>query len=186
MIDVLEEEPSTAGEGWRKMAATSGSDNMESERLARRTTFGLITYPRYVHQPDFVSEQASLYSMRSNLNLSPASPPRSTGSAPAPTRQDPSHGSNSSRPSTASSSGAISYARSLARTESITSDGRRRGVFSDLVQSHPLFPLSGTTFALEVGAVVVVRVVALLCCRVQVRLILPLRGMLGAIARLHR
>lgn len=65
--------------------------------------------------------------MRSHL--SPSSPPRSTGSAAA-SRRDLSYGSNSSRPSAHSagdgSSGALSFAQSLARSGSITSDGRKR------------------------------------------------------------
>ncbi len=63
--------------------------------------------------------------MRSHLT--PISPPRSTGSAPASTRRDLSYSSNSSRPSAGGSSGALSYAQSLARTGSVTSDGRKRG-----------------------------------------------------------
>lgn len=43
-IDVLEEEPPTAGESWKSMAAaTSGSGGAGGERLARRTTFGLVS-----------------------------------------------------------------------------------------------------------------------------------------------
>jgi len=60
-----------------------------------------------------MSEQASLHSMRSHINPSV----RSTGSAPASRRDGSSSiGSASSRPS----------AHSLARTGSISSDGRRR------------------------------------------------------------
>lgn len=43
-IDVLEEEPPTAGEGWRSMAAvTSISSGGDVERLARKTTFGMVS-----------------------------------------------------------------------------------------------------------------------------------------------
>lgn len=44
-IDVLEEEPPTAGEGWRSMAAaTSINGDDDVERLARRTTFGMVSF----------------------------------------------------------------------------------------------------------------------------------------------
>jgi len=43
-IDVLEEEPPTAGEGWRSMATvTSTSSGDDVERLARKTTFGVVS-----------------------------------------------------------------------------------------------------------------------------------------------
>lgn len=129
-IDVLEEEPPAAGEGWRSMAAATSTGGGDGERIARRTTFGL---PTYVPGLDLTSEQGSLHSMRSHV--SPASPPRSTGSAAASTRRELSYGSNSSRPSAHSAarstgtggSAALSFAQSLARSGSITSDGRKRG-----------------------------------------------------------
>lgn len=41
-IDILEEEPPVAGEGWRSMASTSGGEG-EGEHHGRRTTFGLVS-----------------------------------------------------------------------------------------------------------------------------------------------
>jgi len=41
---VLEEEPPTAGEGWRSMAAvTPTNSGGDVERLARKTTFGVVS-----------------------------------------------------------------------------------------------------------------------------------------------
>jgi hypothetical protein len=48
-IDVLEEEPPAAGEGWRSMAAIlSLVGGSEGERLARRTTFGTVSSTLHV------------------------------------------------------------------------------------------------------------------------------------------
>jgi len=74
--------------------------------------------------------------MRSHVG--PSSPPRSTGSAAASTRRELLYGSSSSHPSTFSAarstgtngSAALSFAQSIARSGSITSDGRRRGYIS--------------------------------------------------------
>jgi hypothetical protein len=43
-IDVLEDEPPTAGEGWRFMASSSGSGGA-GEQHGRRTSFGLVSIP---------------------------------------------------------------------------------------------------------------------------------------------
>lgn len=43
-IDVLEEEPPTAGEGWRSMAAVTATSIGGDERLARKTTFGVVSF----------------------------------------------------------------------------------------------------------------------------------------------
>lgn len=113
-IDILEEEPPNAGEGWRTMASGLFGP------AGRRTTFGL---PQYVYQPDFLSEQGSLHSMRSHM--APSS--RSTGSASASRREmGGSFGSNSSRPSAYSAVSATH--NSLSRQGSLGSDGfgRRR------------------------------------------------------------
>lgn len=102
-IDILEEVPPMAGQSWRSLSDTN-----------KRTTFGL---PNYMQTPDYVSEQASLHSMRSHL--SPRSS-RSAGSAAA-SRRDGS-GSQSSRRTGSSSSGP-----SLVHSNSLSSDGRRHG-----------------------------------------------------------
>jgi len=88
-------------------------------RSTHQTDFN-IPQPKVVHPGFIPSEQGSLHSMRSHIN-----PPsvRSTGSAPA-SHHSGSLSSNSSRPSAHSASGSI--ARSLGRTGSIISDGRRR------------------------------------------------------------
>lgn len=116
-IDILEEEPPNAGEGWRTIASGLFGP------AGRRTTFGL---PQYVYQPELLSEQGSLHSMRSHL--APSS--RSTGSASA-SRMGGSFGSNSSRPSAYSVASAAN--NSLNRQGSIGSDGfghRRVGPIS--------------------------------------------------------
>lgn len=109
-IDVLEEEPPSAGDGWRSLAGVvpSGVDE-----VGRRTTFGL---PHFIHQPGHSSEQGSLHSMRSHLSPGSRS---SAGSAPASLR-DPSTGSGSSK-----SHGTAGHS-SLAHSGSISSDGRHR------------------------------------------------------------
>ena len=74
--------------------------------------------------------------MRSHVG--PSSPPRSTGSAAASARRELLYGSSSSHPSTFSASRstgtngstALSFVQSIARSGSITSDGRRRGYVS--------------------------------------------------------
>lgn len=83
-----------------------------------------LLQPQYVYQPDLLSEQGSLHSMRSHM--APSS--RSTGSASASRREmGGSFGSNSSRPSAFSVASAAN--NSLSRQGSIGSDGfgRRRG-----------------------------------------------------------
>ncbi|KAF8151037.1 hypothetical protein B0H34DRAFT_666363 [Crassisporium funariophilum] len=113
-IDVLEDAPPDAEQGWRRMANSAG---MNLGDAGRRGTFGLV---RFVHGPGFMSEQGSLHSMRSHF--APSS--RSTGSAPASRRDGSgSVGSSSSRPSAHSG---FSLAHSLPRTGSISSDGRKR------------------------------------------------------------
>jgi len=48
-IDVLEEEPPTAGEGWRSMAAvTPTNSGGDVERLARKTTFGVVSLHSFI------------------------------------------------------------------------------------------------------------------------------------------
>lgn len=42
-IDVLEEEPPSAGEGWRSIAAATTGGGAGDERLGRRTTFGIVS-----------------------------------------------------------------------------------------------------------------------------------------------
>ncbi|KAK0444251.1 uncharacterized protein EV420DRAFT_1009285 [Desarmillaria tabescens] len=106
-IDILEEEPPSAGDGWRSLAGVVPSS---VDEVGRRTTFGL---PQFIHQPGHPSEQGSLHSMRSHLSPGSTS---SAGSAPASLR-DPSTGSSKSR-GTASSS--------LVHSGSISSDGRHR------------------------------------------------------------
>ncbi|GLB44784.1 hypothetical protein LshimejAT787_1801210 [Lyophyllum shimeji] len=110
-IDVLEEAPPVAGEGWRSLAAEQGIFN------SRRATFG-----QYVPPSDFASEEASLYSMRS-----PISPAHSRSTGSAPSRRDLS-GSTSSHPSAFSTAARThSSGHSLAHSGSISSDARKRG-----------------------------------------------------------
>lgn len=109
-IDILEEEPPSAGDGWRSLAGVVPSS---VDEVGRRTTFGL---PQSVHQPGQYSEQESLSSMRSHLSPGSRS---SAGSAPA-SRRDLSVGTGSSK-SQGTASGS-----SLAHTGSISSDGRHR------------------------------------------------------------
>ncbi|KAF8071541.1 hypothetical protein FPV67DRAFT_1481671 [Lyophyllum atratum] len=114
-IDVLEEEPPVAGEGWRSLAAEQGV-------MGRRTTFGQFVPP----PAGLSSEEASLYSMRTHLSPTHS---RSTGSAPASSRRDLS-GSASSRPSAfsvAAHTHSSSGGHSLAYSGSISSDLRKRG-----------------------------------------------------------
>ncbi|PBK89015.1 hypothetical protein ARMGADRAFT_1167792 [Armillaria gallica] len=109
-FDILEEEPPSAGDGWRSLAGVvpSGVDE-----VGRRSTFGL---PHFIHHPGHSSEQGSLHSMRSHLSPGSRS---SAGSAPASLR-DPSTGSGSSK-----SHGTAGHS-SLAHSGSISSDGRHR------------------------------------------------------------
>ncbi|KAF8963170.1 hypothetical protein BDZ97DRAFT_1920059 [Flammula alnicola] len=119
-IDVLEEAPPDAEQGWRTISSAAGFVDP-----GRRGTFGT-----FVQGPAIMSEQGSLHSMRSHF--SPSS--RSTGSAPASRRDlGGSMGSNaSSRPSMHSSiaSGFSAAAHSLVRAGSISSDERRRNATS--------------------------------------------------------
>ncbi|KAG5641865.1 hypothetical protein DXG03_004089 [Asterophora parasitica] len=122
-IDILEEAPPPAREGWRTLAAE------HDHRGSQRTTFGHVraarldpllsidrSFPQFVTPFDNVPEEASLYSMRSHL--SPAHS-RSTGSAPGSRRDGSgSIGSGSSRPS--------AFAQSLSHSSSISSDARKR------------------------------------------------------------
>ncbi|KAH0585609.1 hypothetical protein J132_06789 [Termitomyces sp. J132] len=112
-IDILEEAPPAAGEGWRNLAAEQGI-------LARRTTFGIP-----ISSPDIMSEQGSIYSVNSHLGPTPT---RSTGSDPASARRDLSGSisSASSRPSVFSAVRTHSSGRSLAHSESVSSDARKR------------------------------------------------------------
>jgi hypothetical protein len=109
-IDVLEEAPPSAGEGWRSLAAFMAGDS------ERRTTFGLPTFIHGRHPS--VSETGSLHS-----HLSPNSA-HSTNSAPVSSLHalTGSMGSASSRPS------AHSQARSgnSGMSGSVSSDGRLR------------------------------------------------------------
>ncbi|PPQ83982.1 hypothetical protein CVT25_000528 [Psilocybe cyanescens] len=102
-IDVLEEEPPNAEQGWRTISSTgSGGAGGGGFDPSRRGTFGL-----FMPGPGGLSsEQGSLHSMRSHFTPSN----RSTGSAPAGSHM----GSTSSR------------AHSLLRTGSISSDERKR------------------------------------------------------------
>ncbi|KDQ59141.1 hypothetical protein JAAARDRAFT_33873 [Jaapia argillacea MUCL 33604] len=111
-IDVLEQDPPTAGSSWRSLTS-SGATGEE-----RRLTFGR---PTVVHPHELtISEQGSLHSMRSHL--SPLSG-RASGSAAASSRHV--YGSNSSRPSGHSHTRtASSGINSLAHSGSISSDLR--------------------------------------------------------------
>jgi len=105
-LDILEEGPPEAENGWRSIAAGSN----------RRGTFGT-----YVQGNDFASERASLHSMRSHLSPST----RSTGSAPVGRFEMGSVNSGASRPS-AHSRSASSGMHSLVHQGSISSDSRRK------------------------------------------------------------
>ncbi|OJT13900.1 hypothetical protein TRAPUB_9569 [Trametes pubescens] len=116
-IDVLEDEPPSADNGWRSLAGGFRPSD------GRRTTFGV---PMVVHPRDALhSERGSLHSMRSHL--SPNSSMSPAGSAPASTRHTMT-GSGSSRPSDSSHSRGPtgSSGASLAHTNSISSEDRRR------------------------------------------------------------
>ncbi|KIM39287.1 hypothetical protein M413DRAFT_447231 [Hebeloma cylindrosporum] len=114
-VDVLEEAPPDAEQGWRTISSGGFIDP------GRRGTFGML-----VHGTGFMSEQGSLHSMRSHFSPSIHG---STGSAPS-RRDIGSLNSNSSRPSAhsvARSQGSgFSVAQSLVRTGSISSDERKR------------------------------------------------------------
>ncbi|KAG6861617.1 hypothetical protein C0995_014056 [Termitomyces sp. Mi166 len=112
-IDVLEEAPPSAREGWRNLAA-------EQSILARRTTFGIP-----ISSPDIMSERGSLHSAYSHLSPTQT---RSTGSDPASSRRDLSGSisSASSRPSALSAARTHNSGRSLAHSESVSSDARKR------------------------------------------------------------
>ncbi|KAJ8520766.1 hypothetical protein ONZ45_g2495 [Pleurotus djamor] len=127
-IDILEELPPSAGEGWRSLAqAHGGGDRLgHLMDLDRRRTFGMP--PHITHPTDITSsEHGSLHSMRSHLAPGSA---HSSGSAPA-SPPSSSHGrmwtsgsigSNSSRPSarsaalSGSSGSALSHQGSFTRT----------------------------------------------------------------------
>ncbi|KAI0636138.1 hypothetical protein C8Q77DRAFT_622516 [Trametes polyzona] len=116
-IDVLEDEPPTADNGWRSLAGGFRASD------GRRTTFGI---PTVVQPRDALhSERGSLHSMRSHL--SPHSSMSPAGSAPASTRHTL-NGSSSSRPTNSSHSRGPtgSSGASLAHSSSISSDDRRR------------------------------------------------------------
>jgi len=115
-IDVLEDEPPRAGDGWRVLARNANVSQTE-----HRSSFGI---PQFVYSHDLtaISEVGSLHSMRSHLNPFSA---RSSGSAPASSRHNFS-GSNSSKPSGHSHGRTTSSGISLAHSGSISSDGRRR------------------------------------------------------------
>jgi len=116
-IDVLEDTPPRAGDGWRAIARNATL----SHPAEHRTSFGVA---QFIHPRDIttISEVGSLQSMRTHLN--PTSP-LSSGSAPASLRRDLT-GSNSSRPSKYSQSQTASSARSLVHSSSISSDEQRR------------------------------------------------------------
>ncbi|CAL1715776.1 unnamed protein product [Somion occarium] len=115
-IDVLEDEPPRAQQGWRSLAGGAGEGGI---RDGRRTTFGT---PVVVHQQSHTSDEASLHSMRSHLSPNASRSP--AGSAPA------SHhtltGSNSSRPSAHSHSRTGSSGLSLSHSSSVSDFDRRR------------------------------------------------------------
>ncbi|KAH9902485.1 hypothetical protein C8Q73DRAFT_7206 [Cubamyces lactineus] len=116
-IDVLEDEPPAANNGWRSLAGSFRPTD------GRRTTFGvpMVVQPRDALQ----SERGSLHSMRSHL--SPYSSISPTGSAPASSRHTMT-GSNSSRPSASSHSRGPtgSSGGSLVHSPSISEEDRRR------------------------------------------------------------
>jgi hypothetical protein len=136
-IDVLEDTPPRAGDGWRAIARNATL----SHPSEHRTSFGV---PQFVHPRDLtaISEAGSLHSMRSHLN--PMSP-LSSGSAPMSLRHNLT-GSNSSRPSKYSHSQTASSARSLTHSSSISSNDRRRtrGAVSPALSAFgPDSPLMG-------------------------------------------
>ncbi|OSC98533.1 hypothetical protein PYCCODRAFT_1375142 [Trametes coccinea BRFM310] len=116
-IDILEDEPPSADNGWRSLAGSFRPND------GRRTTFGVptVVQPRDALQ----SERGSLHSMRSHL--SPHSSMSPAGSAPASSRHTLT-GSGSSRPTASSHSRGLtaSSGGSLAHSSSISSDDRRR------------------------------------------------------------
>ncbi|OCH94869.1 hypothetical protein OBBRIDRAFT_788867 [Obba rivulosa] len=114
-IDVLEEEPPVAQEGWRSLATGDAQGS-------RRMTFG---FPMVVQQPTaLVSEQGSLHSMRSHLF--PSAPMSPIGSAPASSLHTQS-GSGSSRPSMSyhSQQPTASSAGSHDHSSAVSSEDRR-------------------------------------------------------------
>ncbi|EED79997.1 predicted protein [Postia placenta Mad-698-R] len=118
-IDVLEEAPPTAQDGWRNLSGIGRAPGED-----RRTTFGMVhsTQPEVVHpRAALNSEQGSLHSMRSHL--SPHSPLNTSGSAPASSLHT--HHSSSSRPSMHSQGLTGSSGGSLAHSNSISEDDRR-------------------------------------------------------------
>ncbi|KAI9056801.1 hypothetical protein FKP32DRAFT_1584954 [Trametes sanguinea] len=116
-IDILEDEPPSADNGWRSLAGSFRPND------GRRTTFGV---PTVVQPRDALhSERGSLHSMRSHL--SPHSSMSPAGSAPASSRHTLT-GSGSSRPTASSHSRGLtaSSGGSLAHSSSISSEDRRR------------------------------------------------------------
>ncbi|KAH9847556.1 hypothetical protein C2E23DRAFT_496989 [Lenzites betulinus] len=119
-IDILEDAPPSADNGWLSLAG--GFRPPEG----RRTTFGVV--PMVVQPRDSLqSERGSLHSMRSHL--SPHSSTNPAGSAPASTRHTLTS-SGSSRPTASSHSHSRgptgSSGGSLTHSSSISSDDRRR------------------------------------------------------------
>lgn len=131
-VDLLEERPPSAQEGWRNMAASNIGGGFGD--AGARTTFGM---PQIMHPALVASEQGSLHSMRSHLDPNYM---RSTGSAAAARRElSGSVSSNSSRPSvnSSSSSATNSINRNIVRAGSIINDRGRR---QDSHAPHPLSP----------------------------------------------
>ncbi|KAF7416318.1 hypothetical protein PC9H_002583 [Pleurotus ostreatus] len=99
-IDVLEELPPSAGEGWRSLAQAHGASAAAGRFYSdfeRRRTFGMPPHAHIIHPQSLtISEQGSLHSMRSHLSPqnSIAGSGRSSGSAPA-SASSASHSNNS-------------------------------------------------------------------------------------------
>ena len=155
-IDVLEDAPPDAEQGWRRMASAGFGDS------GRRGTFGVVgLFPfingipsehlslQFVPGADLTSEQGSLHSMRSHFSPSV----RSTGSAPASRFEVGSVNSNSSRPSAHSNSRSVSSGmQSIARTNSISSDSRKRPGHGAIAPALSAFGLRGQTRASNGGS----------------------------------
>ncbi|TFK53436.1 hypothetical protein OE88DRAFT_1249897 [Heliocybe sulcata] len=121
-VDVLEEEPPRAGEGWRSLASGAGGGD-------RRTTFGSVGNPTVVHPRDIThSEQGSLHSMRSHLSPFSSRSPSGSAAASSPSSRHMLIGSGSSRGTHSQGpSGSSGGSHSLGHSGSISSDSRRRG-----------------------------------------------------------
>ncbi|KAL4251328.1 hypothetical protein ABKN59_005686 [Abortiporus biennis] len=138
-IDVLEDEPPVAGEGWRNLSSSGGGGgSMPMPTETRRTTFG--SQPVVVHQHNLTnSEEGSLHSMRSHL--SPYASHSAIGSAPASARHTLT-GSNSSRPSAHSHARSGSSGFSLGHASSVSSrDVDRRRQLLGTVDEDELVPV---------------------------------------------